>query len=246
MVSNNLDNQNIKDLKEKASRISLDTGACGYSRLKKAELIEWIRRNGPTPDPQFLDLDTPTPVSITNRRTHYCWIKDMSRLLSEQTSNHEHKVHFCLRCLNPFWCEETLRKHHEHCKTKESVKVVYPPKDENGDPAFLKFEHIQRSMRVPFVIYVDLEAFTEPIIHMEEPNPNQSYTRPYQKHTPSSFCYYILCFDGNVYSKKPVIVTKENEDDDIAQILVNSLEKEIKDIYYTIKIVVGDLSWQRT
>ena len=89
-------------------------------------------------------------------------------------------------------------------------------------------------MRVPFVVYAYFEAFMEPIRNMCQPNPRESYTAPYQKHTPSSFCYYIKCFD-DVYSKEPVIVTKEKEDDDIAQIFVNMLETDIKDIYTKFK-----------
>jgi len=84
-------------------------------------------------------------------------------------------------------------------------------------------------MRVPSVIYADSETYVEPI-HTCRPNPHQSYTMPYQKHTPSSFCYYTKCFDDNVYSKEPVIVTNEKEDDDIAQIFIDTLEVDIKDI----------------
>ena len=33
---------------------------------------------------------------------HYCWIKDLSKLLSLQTSKHDHARYVCFRCLNPF------------------------------------------------------------------------------------------------------------------------------------------------
>ena len=32
----------------------------------------------------------------------YCLVKNLSRLLSSQVSNHNGEHHFCLRCLNPF------------------------------------------------------------------------------------------------------------------------------------------------
>ena len=42
-------------------------------------------------------------LMISNgEKVHYCLIKNMSRLLSSQTNNHQHKNHYCLRCLNPF------------------------------------------------------------------------------------------------------------------------------------------------
>ena len=37
---------------------------------------------------------------------HYCLLKSLSRLLDSEVSAHEEKHYFCLRCLNPFWCEE--------------------------------------------------------------------------------------------------------------------------------------------
>ena len=45
---------------------------------------------------------------------HYCLVKNLkslSRLLSSQVSNHNGEHHFCLRCLNHFWCQESLNKH---------------------------------------------------------------------------------------------------------------------------------------
>src|SRR5678816_3643566 len=68
-----------------------------------------------------------------------------------------------------------------------------------------------------------------------QPNPNTSYTNKYQKHTPSSFCYYIKCFDDGVYSQAPVMYTAETEDDDVAQVFVDTLIENIKDIYKRFK-----------
>ena len=49
---------------------------------------------------------------IANEETnHYCWIKNMSRLISKQVNNHQHARHFCYRCLNSFQSEKTLEKH---------------------------------------------------------------------------------------------------------------------------------------
>ena len=53
---------------------------------------------------------------------HHCPVKNRSRLLSSQVSNHDGKHHFCLRCLNPFWSYESLNKHQEYCGNYEAVK----------------------------------------------------------------------------------------------------------------------------
>ena len=85
-------------------------------------------------------------------------------------------------------------------------------------------------MRVPFVVYADFECFTEKL-DTTQPNPKQSYTKQYQKHTPSGFCYYIKCFDDSVYKQEPVTYTKQSEDEDVAQIFFNKLVEDIKGIY---------------
>jgi len=156
----------------------------------------------------------------------------MSRLLSSQ-SKHNGKLHFCRSCLNPFSSEGSLKEHVEHCSNNEVVRIIYPEK--GSDRNILKFKNIYRFMRVSFVVYADFEAFIEPIQNMCQPDLHESYTAPYQKHTPSSFCYYIKCFDDDVYFKETVIVTKGKEDDDIAQILVDMIEADIKDIYTKFK-----------
>ena len=54
---------------------------------------------------------------------HYFLVKDLSRLLSSQVSNHDGKHHFHLRYLNPFWCLESLNKHQEYSGNYEAVKI---------------------------------------------------------------------------------------------------------------------------
>ena len=61
---------------------------------------------------------------------HYCLVKNLSRLLTSQVSKHNGKKYFCDRCLNPFWCEQSLNKHLEYCSNHEAVKIEMPKKDD--------------------------------------------------------------------------------------------------------------------
>ena len=160
-----------------------------------------------------------------DEKRHYCLIKSMSRLLSTQTSKRNGAQYYCMRCLNPFHSQESLDKHLEYCSTHEAVKLEMP-----GEGTILSFENYNRSMRVPFIVYADFESFIKPIDTCE-PNPENSYTKQYQKHTPSSFCYYIKCFDDEVYYQNPVTYTASTENEDVAQIFVNMLEEDVKSIY---------------
>ena len=158
-------------------------------------------------------------------KQHYCLIKNLSRLVSNQVSKHEHKSFICRRCLNPFNTEYSMNKHIEYCSSHETVKVEMPK-----EGTALAFNHFFKSMKVPFVVYADFESFTQKL-NTTQPNPGSSYTKQYQKHTPSGFCYYIKCFDDKVYKQDPVIYTKQSEDEDIAQIFVDRLEKDVRRIY---------------
>ena len=149
---------------------------------------------------------------------HYCLVKNLSRLLSSQVSIHNGEHHFCLKCLNPFWSHESLNKHQEYCGNYEAVKIQMPEKG-----TMLKFKNHHRSEKVPFTVFADFACYNKPMQSCE-PNPKSSYTKQYQKHEPSSFSYYIKCFDNEVYEPKLVSYTGE----DAAQKFVEMLEEDIK------------------
>ena len=56
-------------------------------------------------------------------KQHYCWIKDIIKLLSLQTSKDGHVRHVCFRYLNTFKTENSLASHHEYCKTHEAIII---------------------------------------------------------------------------------------------------------------------------
>ena len=89
-------------------------------------------------------------------------------------------------------------------------------------------------MRVPLIVYADFESFT-PQLSTCQPNPDKSYTKQYQKHIPSGFCYQIKCFDDTLYYQEPVTFVKEFNGDDVIQIFIDTLEKNIKEIYKMFK-----------
>ena len=151
---------------------------------------------------------------------HYCLVKNPSRLLSKQISAHKEGTHICFRCLNPFWTHKSLEKHSESCRNHEAVRINMPEKG-----TMLRFKHHERSDRVPFIIYADTEALIKEM-HNCNPNPQNSYTKKYQKHEPISFSYYIKSFDDNVYKSKLRKYTGE----DAMEKFVEWIEEDVKEI----------------
>ena len=155
--------------------------------------------------------------------SHYCLIKNLSALLSSQVNKHNHKLYFCLNCLNGYDDPEKLEKHKEYCSEEESIKITMPPPD-----TYLNFKNFLYSERAPFAIYADFESIVKPL-NTCEPDPNKSYTLKYQKHEPVSFVYYIKSFNENVYKSKLRSYVKENEkDQDVIDVFINWLEEDVK------------------
>ena len=155
--------------------------------------------------------------------SHYCYVKKLSALLSSQVNKHDHKLYFCLNCLNGYDEPEKLEKHKEYCSEEESIKINMPSPD-----TYIKFKNFLYSERAPFAIYADFESIVKPLDTCE-PDPNKSYTLKYQKHEPVSFVYYIKSFNENVYKSKLRSYVKENEEDpDTIDVFINWLEEDVK------------------
>ena len=88
---------------------------------------------------------------------------------------------------------QELRQALLYCDDYEGVKIELPKKG-----MMLAFKNYHISEKVPFLVYADFECCIK-LMQSCDPNPGSSYTKQYQKHEPSSFCYYIKCFDDEVY-----------------------------------------------
>uniref|UniRef100_UPI0035900121 uncharacterized protein n=1 Tax=Myxine glutinosa TaxID=7769 RepID=UPI0035900121 len=64
----------------------------------------------------------------------------------------------------------------------------------------ITFKDEKKKIKHPFVIYADFESILEKI-DTASPDPKDSYTNKYQKHTPCGFCYYIKSSVGDKYNK---------------------------------------------
>ncbi|GFY42948.1 uncharacterized protein TNIN_142361 [Trichonephila inaurata madagascariensis] len=105
--------------------------------------------------------------SINN--SHYCWIKNLSRLASSQLSKSHRITSICRRCLQHFSSENVLLKHRENCNSHDSVRIEMPKEK------WLYFKNFQHTLKIPFVAYADFECFTKPISSCE-PSSENSFT----------------------------------------------------------------------
>ena len=88
------------------------------------------------------------------QKWHYLVVKNLSRLLKGVTSNHEEDF-YCLNCFHYYRTESKLEAHKKICENHDYCHVEMPTKNNN----IRKYNHGEKSMKLPFVIYADLEYF---------------------------------------------------------------------------------------
>lgn len=122
-------------------------------------------------------------------RMHYCWIKNLSRLVSSQLSKHEHKKYICDRCLNYFTSSDLLTKHSANCENE--CKIEMPTEEKK----YLQFENYANQLKAPFVVYADTEAFLKNLNVTEQKHvfSEECKTKAYQQHHVYSVGYYFKC-----------------------------------------------------
>ena len=89
---------------------------------------------------------------------HYLAVKSISGLLRGITSNHNGDFH-CLNCLHSCTTKEKLRKHERICNDNDFCHLKMPDEDNN----ILKYVPGEKSLKVPFIIYADLECLLKKI-----------------------------------------------------------------------------------
>ena len=87
---------------------------------------------------------------------HYLAVRNLSRLLKGITSNHNGDF-YCLNCFYSNRTKNKLKKHITTCKNHDLYHVKMPDEDNK----ILKYSPGEKSLKVPFVIYADLECLLE-------------------------------------------------------------------------------------
>ena len=118
---------------------------------------------------------------------HYLAVKKLSALLRGITSNH--KEHFY--CLNCFWAYTTENKPENHKKLCENHGYCCIEMS-NEDNKILQYNHREKSMRAPFIIYADLEFLLEKMSTCYD-SLKKSSTTKINKHAPSDYSLFTYC-----------------------------------------------------
>ena len=144
--------------------------------------IAYKSKNNLTQEKQIILL-----MISDSQKWHYLVVKNLSGLLRGITSNHKEDF-YCLNCFHSYRTENKLEPHKKICENHDYCHVEMPIKDSN----IIKYNHGEKSMKVPFIIYADLECLLEKMSTCIN-NPNESSTTKINKHTPSGYSIFTSC-----------------------------------------------------
>ena len=151
---------------------------------------------------------------------HYTWIKNLNRLLYDQ-SKHREKKHFCERCLHGYSREDLLEDHKPECQGigQTAARVEMPEEGKNK----FTFQNHHKQLPAPYIIYADFEALTTKV-EGPELDPTKSNTQRTQHHEACSYCYVKVRCDGQ--TEAPV----EYREPDAAEHFLRALQEEERGI----------------
>ena len=117
--------------------------------------------------------------------------KSLCRLFRRITSNHDGEFYY-LNCLHSFRTGNALKKYERLFENNDYCSVEKSPKLNK----FSKYNHGEKSLKTPFIIYVDLECLLLKRQSCEN-NPNKSYTERKAIHEPCGYSLDLVCsFDS--------------------------------------------------
>ena len=99
-----------------------------------------------------------------------------------------HRGDFCLNSFNSYTTKNKLKEHKEICNNHDRHHIETPKQAEK----ILKYIHGEKSLKVPFTIYLDLECLLKKE-QSRQNNPEKSCTERKAIHEPSGWAMFRSC-----------------------------------------------------
>ena len=146
--------------------------------LKKTQVAYKSKQNL-TCDKQVILL-----MITDGEKWHYLTVKNLPGLLRGITSTHKEEF-YCLNCFCSYKTKMSSKYIKKICENHNYCHIEMPTKDNN----IIKYNQGEKSIKLPFVIYADLECLLEKVSKCQN-NPNESSTNEINKHTPSGYSVF--------------------------------------------------------
>ena len=161
-------------------------------------------------------------------KTHYCLVKNFSRLITSQVARNERERFFCKRCLNLFISEESLKNHKAICGKFKEAEIKAPG-------GVCSFSNYQKMMHVPVVGYADFECILKPTGGKDKTH----------EHIPCGFAFHLV---SPFLQMEPVLKRGENESENLGKNFICKLISAVKKAHLNLPkkemIPLTELEWK--
>ena len=125
-------------------------------------------------------------ITDDGKRWHYFAVKSLSALVRVISSSNNGNF-YCLKCFHSYRTLNKLKKHERECNNHDYCHIDMPKQHEK-----IKFLPGEKSLKVPFIIYADLECLLKKVRSCQN-NLENSYTEKKVKHKPSGYAWCSIC-----------------------------------------------------
>ena len=125
-------------------------------------------------------------ITDNNNRWHYLAVKSLTALYRGITSN-RYGDFCCLNCFHSYRTLNKLKRHERVCNNHDYCRIDMPKENEK-----IKYLPGEKSLKAPFIAYVDLECTLKQMQYCQN-NPKNSYTERKAKHEPSGYAWSLIC-----------------------------------------------------
>ena len=167
-------------------------------------------------------------LMITNgKKWHYFAVKSLSALLRAISSSHV-EDYYCLGCFHSKSTDNEFKKHERLCGKHDYCQIAMSKEDEK----ILIYNHGEKSLKAPFIIYADLECLLKRKQSCQN-NPEKLNTEKKAEHEPSCYSLSLICsFDETndrdyFYRGKDCIENFCKKLKELGAEIINYREKEV-------------------
>ena len=122
---------------------------------------------------------------------HYLYIKDLSRLISNELATGNGAVEVCRRCLYSTRSAALMETHEYDCRGLCGDDEAQPVRMPKPEEAQLRFTAIEKQMPAPCAVYADFEAMNVPVAEQKDKKGDLKNTQALTEHVGCSAGYLI-------------------------------------------------------
>ena len=186
-----------------------------------------------------------------NGNFHYCIIKDLSRLISNEVNKKNGKMYICRNCLSHYYSEERLEAHKVFCFGNDELSIKTVEEDK-----IIQFTKWYENEKLEYVLFADFESTLYKINESKE-----TLKGSYQRHEPNSVSFYLINRKNNDLNKISIYLRPDYKThEEFADAYIKEIIKSTKRLHknkssklmipivlhnlgnYDIKLMIEDLA----